>query len=104
MPLQDYSLLEQTDLIEAERRNLLMEFGKEAIHVMATAKDSRMAMSLIDHLRRLYFVGYEEQEQEKIRVQANELIRLGQLAYRVVTKPGGVKVLEVSQDENKGKA
>jgi hypothetical protein len=48
-------------------------------------------------LRRIYFVGYEEQEQAKVRAQADELIRLGQLAYRVVSKPGGVQVLEVSE-------
>jgi hypothetical protein len=90
-------MLEQTDLLEVERRGLLMEFGKEAIRILSTAKDHQKALALIEHLRRIYFVGYEEQEQAKVRAQADELIRLGQLAYRVVSKPGGVQVLEVSE-------
>lgn len=84
-----FSMLEQTDLIEAERRSLLMEFGKEAIHIMSSAKDHDRAMALIEYLRRIYFIGYEERQQEKARAQADELIRLGQLTYRVVPKAGG---------------
>jgi prephenate dehydrogenase len=82
-------MLEQTDLIEAERRNLLMEFGKEAIHILSSAKDHDKAMALIEYLRRIYFIGYEETQQEKARAQAEEIVRLGQLTYRVVLKPGG---------------
>lgn len=96
MPLQDYSLLEQTDLIAAERHNLLMEFGKEAIRIMSTAKDSEKAMALIEHLRGIYFIGYKEKQEEKERKQTEELIRLGQLTYRVIPKPGG-GVLEIGK-------
>lgn len=91
-------MLEQTDLLEVERRGLLMEFGREAVHILATAKDHQQALALIEHLRRIYFVGYEEQEQARVRAQADELVRLGQLAYRVVSKPGGAQVLEVTDE------
>lgn len=89
MPLPDYDPLEQVDLLEAEKRDLLIEFGKEVVHVLASAKDSRQAMSLIEHLKRVYFIGHEEREKRRIKEEADELIRLSQLTFRVSPSKGG---------------
>jgi hypothetical protein len=90
-------MLEQADLIEVERRGLLIEFGKEAIRVFSTAKDHDKAVALLDELRKIYFIGYEEKQKHQIREQADELIRLSQLTYRITPKPGGGGILQVSK-------
>lgn len=89
MRLSEWSLLEQTDIIEAEKRDLLIDFGKETVRVMSNAKDPSKAMALIEHLRRIYFVEAEEQDQQNTREQVDELIRLAQLTYRVEPRKGG---------------
>lgn len=92
--LEDFDPLEQFDLMEAERRGLLIEFGKETIRIMSSAKDSNQAMALIGHLRRIYFIDEEEKEKRRIRKEAEELVRLSQMTFRVVTSPSGA-VLEI---------
>lgn len=95
--LQEFSLLEQADLIETERRGLLIEFGKEAIRVFSTAKDHDKAIALLEELRKIYFIGYEEKQRRQIRDQTDELVRLSQLTYRITPKPGGGGLLQVSK-------
>ena len=79
--LPNYDLLEQVDLIEGERRNLFIEFTKEAMHIAATAEKDR-AMALIRQLRKTYFIDEEQADRRRISEQADELMRLSQLAYR----------------------
>jgi len=86
--------------MEAERRGLLIEFGRETIHILSAAKDSSQAMALIDHLRRIYFIDEEEKEKRKIRKEAEELVRLSQMTFRVVPSPSGA-VLEISEKNKK---
>lgn len=89
--LPDYEMLEQTDLIEAERQSLLIEFGKETVRILSAARDSAQANALIEHLKKIYFIGYEEQERRRIKEQAEELVRLSQLTFHVTpTKEGGI--------------
>lgn len=87
--LPDFDMLEQVDLMEAERRTLLIEFGREVVHVLAMAKDQQQAQALIDHLKHIYFIGYEDQERQKLKEQADELVRLSKLTFRVSAGPGG---------------
>jgi len=87
--LTDYSLLEQADLLEAERMTLLIEFGKEVVRIMSVAQDSKHAQALIEHLKKIYFIGYEEQEKRKLLKDADELVRLSQMTFNVVQGPGG---------------
>jgi hypothetical protein len=94
--LPDFSLLEQIDLLEVERKNLMIDFGKEAIRIMSTAKDSDKALALISHLRKIFFIDEERKEKEKISKQADELLRLGQLTYRIAPKEGR-GILEITK-------
>lgn len=94
MPLHKYSALEQVDFIEAERQNLLIEFGRETVRILSNAKDSNKAMALIDHLKRIYFIGYEDQERRRLKKEAEELVKLSRLTFRVTPTPGG-GILEV---------
>jgi hypothetical protein len=96
--LPEFGLLEQADLVEAERRSLLIEFGKEAVQVFSTAKDHDKAVALLEELRKIYFIGYEEKQKRQIREQADELIRLSQLTYRISPKPGGGGILQVTNE------
>lgn len=81
--------------MEAERRGLLIDFGKEVIHVLSSAKDGKQAQALIQHLRRLYFIDEEARERARTKVDAEELIRLSQLTYRITPKAGGGGTLEI---------
>lgn len=93
MHLSEYDLLEQVDLIEAERRDLFIDFGREAIKVLSTAKDHDHAMSLIGHLRKIFFVDEGQKDHEKISKQADELIRMGSLTYTIEPKKGGASLV-----------
>lgn len=97
VPLSEYSPLEQTDFIEAERHELLIDFGKQAILVMASAKNHEHAMALIERLRKIYFIEAEEQERKLIAQQADELIRLSKFTFRVVPTAGGRGALQIEE-------
>lgn len=97
VPLPDYDILEQVDILEAEKRNLMIEFGKGAIQIMATAKDKDHAIALIDHLKKIFFVDEEKKDRVQISRQADELIRLGQLTYRITPKAGRAS-LEITKE------
>jgi hypothetical protein len=95
--LTEYDILEQVDILEAEKRNLFIEFGKAALTIMSTAKDSDTALALVNHLRKIFFVDDKQKEREQIKDQADELIRLSQLTYRIA--PGrGRGILEVTKE------
>lgn len=102
MPLPDYSLLEQVDLVEAERQEDLKDFGKQAIMIMALAKDHDHAMALIEKMRKIYFIEAAEQEKQLLDRQADELIRLAKYAYRVVPTAGGRGALQIMNPEEEG--
>lgn len=89
VPLTNYSLMEQADLIEVERMNILIEFGKEVVRIMAVAQDAKQAQALIEHLKKIYFIGHEEQEKRKLLRDADELVRLSQMSFNVTRGPGG---------------
>lgn len=95
--LDRYPALEQCDLIEAVRREFLIDFGKQAILIMASAKSHDHAMALIERLRKLYFIEAAEQEKRLLADQADELIRLSQYAFRVVPTAGGRGALEIKK-------
>lgn len=75
----------------------MMEFGKVAIQVMATAKDKDQAIALVNHLKQFFFV--EEGKKDKIHIkrQAEELIRLSQLTYNIAPKDGRAN-LEITSE------
>ena len=97
MPLPDYDLLEQVDFIEVEKRNLMIDFGKVAIQVMATAKDKESGLALISHLKKFFFVEAGRKDKVHIERQAAELIRLSQLTYQIEAKAGGAN-LEITSE------
>ena len=96
--LPDYSLMEQVDFVEAEKRSLLIEFGKECVRILSSAKareDPNRANALIEHLKEIYFIGYGDRKRRKIKDQASELIRLTQMTFHAVPTPDGGR-LEMS--------
>ena len=96
VPLSQYSDLEQIDFIEAERQNLLIEFGRETVRIMSSSPDRSRAMALIEQLKKIYFIGYEEQERRKMQKEAEELVKLSQMTFRVTPKAGG-GILEIGK-------
>ncbi len=95
--LTDYSMLEQVDLLEAEKRDLFIDFGKETVRILSTARDSDKALALVKHLKKVFFVEESGKEKELIKDQADELIRLSQLTYRITPKRGG-GTLEITKE------
>jgi len=95
--LSNYSQLEQIDFIEAERHELLMDFGKQAILILASAKHHDHAMALIERLRKIYFIEAVEQERELMAQQADELIRLTKYAFKIVPTAGGRGALSIEE-------
>jgi hypothetical protein len=96
VPLSDYDPLEQVDLLEAEQRSLVIEFGREVVHVTAATRgDPQASSALIEHLKKLYFIGHEERQKLRAQEDAAELVRLSKLTFRLSKGPGGANVLEV---------
>jgi hypothetical protein len=96
--LREWDALEQVDIIESEKRDLLWDFGKVAIQVMATCADKDHAMSLVNHLKKFIFIEEGKKEKAKIGKQAEELIRLTQLTYRISPGAGSASV-EITREE-----
>lgn len=95
--MDTYSELEQIDFVEAERHTLLMDFSKQAILIMASAKNHDHAMALIERLRKIYFIEAEEQDRQLIARQADELIRLSKFTFRVIPTAGGRGALQIEE-------
>lgn len=91
-------LLEQIDLIEIEKRDLLMRFMDTMAQVYAPNGPTEEAKELIKRLRKVYFVGYEEVEKQRAEKAARELEALSQKVFtiRPPRRKGGAMVLEVS--------
>ena len=96
MDLSQYSELEQIDLIEAEKANLLIEVGREIVRILSVAKDARQADALIEQIKRIYFIGYEEEKRRDMKKEIDELVELTKMTFELVSGPGGV-TLEMSK-------
>ena len=83
MPLPEYDDLEQVDLLEAEKRDLLMRFMDQVVNIMSSAGPSNESMELIKRLKEIYFVGYAEQRKIESQKAAQELIELSQKTFHV---------------------
>lgn len=83
MDLTQHGHLEQFDLLEAEKRELLMRFMDQVVNIMASAGPSKEAMELIKRLKEVYFVGYAEQRRIESQQAAQELIELSQKVYTI---------------------
>lgn len=98
MHLPDYGLLEQVDLIEAEKSELLMRFMDSVVQVYAPNGPTNEARELIKRLRNVYFVGSEVVEKQRSEKAARELEELSRKVFtiRPPTRKGGAMILEVS--------
>jgi hypothetical protein len=94
--LPSYDLLEQIDLIEAEKRDLLMRFMDTVVQVYASSGPTDDARELINRLRNVYFVGYEEVEKQQAEKAARELEALSRKVFRIrpPSRKGGAMILE----------
>lgn len=98
MHLPSFGLLEQIDLIEAEKRDLLMRFMDSVVAVYAPGGPTNEARELIKRLRNVYFVGHEEVEKQQAEKAARELEALSRKVFtiRPPHRKGGAMILEVS--------
>lgn len=100
MPLTQFDPLEQVDLIEAEKRMVLADFGKEVVRIHAMARDKDSAAKLVNHLRKVYFIDDSDAEREKAQKQADELIKMSQAVFEVRRTAHGAAV-EISDGDKK---
>jgi hypothetical protein len=86
----------QIDLIEVEKRKLLMRFMDTMVQVYASAGVNQDSMELIKRLRRVYFVGEEEVERAKAEQVARELEEISQKVFFISSpkRKGGPAILE----------
>jgi hypothetical protein len=99
--LPSFGLLEQVDLIEAEKRDLLMKFMDTVATVYAPNGPTDEARELIKRLRNVYFVGHEEVEKQQAEKAARELEALSRKVFTITppTRKGGAMRLTVSDPE-----
>jgi hypothetical protein len=99
--LPNYGLLEQIDLIEAEKRDLLMRFMDTVVAVYAPNGATNEARELIKRLRNVYFVGHEEVEKQQAEKAARELEALSRKVWTIErpTRKGGAMRLTVHDPE-----
>ncbi len=98
MHLPSYGLLEQIDLIEVEKRDLLMRFMDSVVQVYAPNGATDEARELIKRLRNVYFVGHEAVEKQRAEKAARELEELSRKVFtiRPPRRKGGAMILEVN--------
>ena len=98
MHLPQYGLLEQVDLIEAEKRDLLMRFMDSVVQVYAPNGPTNEAQELIKRLRNVYFIGHDKVDRQRAEKAARELEALSRKVFtiRPPTRKGGAMTLEVS--------
>jgi hypothetical protein len=95
--LPSYGALEQIDLIEAEKRELLMRFMDTVAQVYAPHGPTNEAKELIKRLRNVYFVGQEEVDKQRAEKAARELEELSRKVFTISPprRKGGAMILEV---------
>jgi len=95
--LPNYDLLQQVDLIEAEKRELLMRFMDTVVQVYAPNGPTNEARELIKRLRNVYFVGHEDKEKQQAEKAARELEALSRKVFTIhrPSRKGGAMRLEV---------
>jgi len=81
--LTQHGHLEQIDLLEAEKRDLLMRFMDQVVSIMASAGSSPEAMELIKRLKEVYFIGYAEKRKMESQKAAQELLELSRKVFHV---------------------
>jgi len=81
--LTEHGSLEQVDLLEAEKRELLMRFMDQIVQIMASAGPSKESMELISKLKNVYFVGYAERQKVESQRAAQELIELSKKVFTI---------------------
>jgi hypothetical protein len=96
--LPSYDLLEQIDLIEAEKRDLLMRFMDTVAAIYAPNGPTNEAQELIKRVRNVYFVGHEEAEKLQAEKAARELEALSRKVFTITapTRKGGAPRITVS--------
>lgn len=87
--LSQYSDAEEFELLEMEKARLTIEFGREAVKIMAMARDSQHANALIEQLKKIYFIGYEDRKKTRVDEDVAELIEISKKTFSVRRGPGG---------------
>ena len=75
--------MDQIDLVEREKRVLLMKFMDTMVTVYAANGPTDEARELIKRLKSVYFVGYEEVEKQRTEKAARELEALSRKVFTV---------------------
>ena len=78
-----------------EKARLNLEFGREAVKIMAACPNNQHANALIEQLKRVYFIGYEQKRKARLEKEVEELIEISKRTFKIRRGPGGYN-LEVT--------
>lgn len=81
LKLRDLEPLEQVDVLAVEERELSLRYFEQSTAIMATAKSPEMAAKFCEALRNEYFIGYKAQEEQRKRIDVDELRKLQEYTY-----------------------
>lgn len=91
--------LEQIDLLEFERKELLLRFMEQSAQIFATAPSKEAANALVDALRVEFFVDYEASQDAQRKLETEELLAMQKLTYKISATRTGGAVLEIGKGE-----
>ena len=74
---------EEFEYLEFERAQQNKEFGRDAMMLAAMCQDNRHGNDLIEQLRKIYFIGYEEHERSRMEKEVEELVKLTKKTFRL---------------------
>jgi hypothetical protein len=61
---------------------------------MSSSRDNASANSLVENLKKLYFIGYEAGKKREIAKEAEQLVDMAKKTFEIKWGPGGA-VLEI---------
>jgi len=91
-------------ILELLKRDSSIEISRQILDVYKHARSEQHAAELVNQLKALYLIGYEEQESRRKKLEHDKFVRLMEegIAISSVTKEGAVARM-VTIDKHSGK-
>ena len=87
--------LEQLDMLELERKELLRKFTEQTAQTYAAAPNREVAAMLVEALKAEFFVGYEATQEAKKKIEVEELLEMQKMTFTMTPTGTGGGVLEM---------
>lgn len=99
--MRDLHPLEQLDLLEFERKEILRDFTKQTAQIYSAAPNAEVASILIEALKAEFFIGYESAKEASKKIEVEELLEMQKMTF-TMRRSGAGGILEMSKpkDEN----